>query len=384
MSSKILLQQSVPNKANKVFYIDNLKILLTALVVLHHTIIVYCAPGGWYYTEKTTQMAAIVPSIIIVSLNQSFFMGFFFLLAGYFTAPSYDRKGSWRFLKDRLIRLGIPLLFYSFVLSPLLSYLVYYFADGNHISYLQYLSGYHTWIDFGVLWFVAALLLFTLIYVGTKHLSTIKFKNPIPIPGTGIILLFAVFLGMLTFFVRIAFPVGWVLKPFGFQLGHFPQYIVMFIIGLLAYKNQWFNSLSLKVGKSLRRVAWLGLIFFPLFFLIKAKLNMPLAWYSGGFHWQSLLYAVWEQCIGISILTALLSLGKNSWNKSSPLLGKLSRCAFATYIFHPLVITGISLIFKYWLADPAIKFLVLAPVVVIGSFILGSIMLMIPGIKRII
>lgn len=123
-------------------------------------------------------------------------MGFFFLLAGYFTAPSYDRKGSRRFLGDRLIRLGIPLLFYSFVLSPLLSDLVYYFAENNHISYLQYLSGYHTWIDFGVLWFVAALLLFTLIYLGAKNFITIKFKNPVPTPGTGIILLFAVLLGV--------------------------------------------------------------------------------------------------------------------------------------------------------------------------------------------
>ncbi|MFF5383163.1 acyltransferase family protein [Pedobacter suwonensis] len=384
MSSKISLQQITPNKANKLFYIDNLKILLTMLVVLHHTIIVYCAPGGWYYTEKTTQMAAIIPSTIFVSLNQSFFMGFFFLLAGYFTAPSYDRKGSWQFLGDRLIRLGIPLLFYSFVLSPLISYLVYYFAEGRHVSYLQYLSGYRTWINFGVLWFVAALLLFTLLYVVAKSLITIKFKNPISVPGTGIILLFAVFLGVLTFLVRIAFPVGWVLKPFGFQLGHFPQYIVMFIIGLVAYKNQWFDGLSLKLGKSLRRVAWLGLIFFPLFFLIKAKLNIPIEWYSGGFHWQSLLYAVWEQCIGISILTALLSVGRNSWNRSSPFLNKLSRCTFATYIFHPLVITGVSLIFKYWLADPAIKFLVLAPFVVMGSFLLGSIVLMIPSVKRII
>lgn len=384
MSPKILLQQITPEKASKLFYIDNLKIFLTALVILHHTIIVYCAPGGWYYTEKTTQMAAIVPSTIFVSLNQSFFMGFFFLLAGYFTAPSYDRKGGWQFLGDRILRLGIPLLFYSFVLSPLLGYLVYYFAQDNHITYLQYLSGYHSWIDFGVLWFVAALLLFTLLYVGAKHLITIKFKNPIPAPGTGTILIFAVFLGILTFLVRIVFPVGWVLKPFGFQLGHFPQYIVMFIIGLLAYKNQWFDGLSLKVGKSLKRVAWLGLMFFPLFFLIRTKLDMPIAWYSGGFHWQSLLYAVWEQCIGFSILTALLSLGKNSWNQSSPLLSKLSRCAFSTYIFHPLVITGVSLTFKYWLADPAIKFLVLFPFIVMGSFLLGSIMLIIPGVKRII
>ncbi|MDW9379089.1 acyltransferase [Chryseobacterium sp. JV558] len=383
MSAKTLPAQ-VPAKTNKLFYIDNLKIVLTILVILHHAIIAYCAPGGWYYTEKTTNMAAIVPATIFVSLNQSFFMGFFFLLSGYFTKPSYDRKGGLKFTGDRLMRLGIPLLFYSFILSPALGYMVYNFADGNHVTYLNYLSGYHTWIDFGVLWFVAALLLFTLLYVGARSLITIKFKNPMPTPGTTTILLFAVVLGIITFVVRVAFPVGWVLKPFGFQLGHFPQYISLFVIGLLAYKNQWFDSLSIKTGKKLRISAWLSLLFFPVFFLIRVKLNMPISWYSGGFHWQSLLYAVWEQWIGFSILISLLSLAKHSWNKSSPLLSKLSKSTFATYIFHPLVIVVLSLSIKNWSVDPAVKFLILAPTAVVASFLLASIILMIPGIKRVI
>jgi hypothetical protein len=36
-----------------------------------------------------------------------------FLLAGYFTPPSLEKKGSGPFLVDQLIRLGIPLLVYS-------------------------------------------------------------------------------------------------------------------------------------------------------------------------------------------------------------------------------------------------------------------------------
>ena len=37
-------------------------------------------------------------------------MGFFFLLAGYFTPASYERKGAGAFLTDRFVRLGIPLI----------------------------------------------------------------------------------------------------------------------------------------------------------------------------------------------------------------------------------------------------------------------------------
>jgi hypothetical protein len=32
---------------------------------------------------------------VFVTLNQAFFMGFFFLIAGYFTPASFDRKGAW-------------------------------------------------------------------------------------------------------------------------------------------------------------------------------------------------------------------------------------------------------------------------------------------------
>jgi surface polysaccharide O-acyltransferase-like enzyme len=384
MSSATLPQQSPSAQSNKLFYIENIKILLTVLVVLHHTFITYGASGGWYYTQKTTQMGALVPMTMFVSINQSFFMGFFFLLAAYFTGPSYDRKGTGQFITDRLMRLGIPLLFYSFVLSPFISYLVYYFGKGHHINYLQYLSGYDSWIDFGVMWFVAALLVFTFIYVAGRSLIKVTFKKPLPAPGTAAILLFAVLLGVVSFLVRILFPVGWVLKPLGFQLGHFPQYIALFIVGLLAYRNQWFESLSKQTGKRLALSAWLCLLFFPVFFLIRLKLNMPVAWYSGGFHWQSLLYAVWEQWIGLSILTALLSRGKRLWNKSSVLLGKLARCSFAVYIFHPLAIVGLSLAVRNWAVDPVIKLLFVAPLAVLISFLLGRLILWIPGVKKII
>ena len=53
---------------------------------------------------------------------QAFSMGLFFLISGYFTVGSYDRKGPRQFFKDRLLRLGIPLICYDFVIGPLMAY----------------------------------------------------------------------------------------------------------------------------------------------------------------------------------------------------------------------------------------------------------------------
>jgi hypothetical protein len=379
---------TVPNEdsgsSNKLLYIDNIKVLLTILVVLHHTFIAYSSSKGWYYNEPSSFLGARAIMTMFVSINQSFFMGYFFLLAAYFTGSSYARKGASKFIQDRITRLGIPLVFYSFILTPFMCYLVYYFAKKHHITYFEYLSGYDSWIDVGVTWFVAALLLFTLIYVTAKMIFKVSWNKTMVVPNSKTILLFAFALGIISFLVRIIFPVGWVLEPIGFQLGHFPQYIALFIIGLLAAKNNWFDELSEKKGRQLKRSAYLCLLFFPVFFIISFKLNTPSSWFCGGLHWQALLYAVWEQWIGISIVTALLIKGKTNWNTSSKLLTKASRSSFAVYIFHPLVIIVFTLAIRNWVIDPVIKLLVVAPLIVISSFVLGSLILLIPGVKRII
>jgi fucose 4-O-acetylase-like acetyltransferase len=372
-------------QTGKIVYIDNLKVILTVLVVLHHSFITYGAPGGWYYAEKTTNIAASIPMTLFVATNQSFFMGFFFFISAYFTESSYRKKGAIRFTADRLKRLGIPLIFYSFILSPVLSYLVYRFAMGHHITYLQYLGGFHPWIDFGVLWFVAALLLFSLLYVGIVLIFKSKPSVPGKMPCVLTIVLFALTLALGSYLVRSVFPVGWVLKPVGFQLGHFVQYIALFTLGIVASRGQWLSLVSYKTGKGFAlMVALMIVVVFPLLYYIKILTNSPIESFNGDGHWQSLMYACWEQFTGIFIIMALLGIARQKWNVQSSFMKKMSRVTFAVYIFHPLVLISLSMLFRPLNADPAIKLLFVAPLAVVGSFALGSLLVKIPGVKAVI
>ena len=77
---------SITPKAPRNGGIDALRAATTLLVVLHHTAITYGAIGGWFYKEIPTDRS--VSSMLLVffcTLNQAWFMGLFFLLAGYFT-----------------------------------------------------------------------------------------------------------------------------------------------------------------------------------------------------------------------------------------------------------------------------------------------------------
>jgi len=370
---------------NKILYIDNLKVLMTVLVILHHTFITYGAPGDWYFMQKTTLIGALIPMTIFVATNQSFFMGFFFFLSALFTESSYNKKGAGKFISDRLLRLGIPLVFYSLILSPILNFMVAKYGRGKTYTFLQYLGGYDDWIDFGVLWFAAALLLFTLIYAWVRKLRGDRPQKTYPAPNGKALFFFALSLGLISFIVRLVFPVGWSLSPLGFQLGHFPQYIALFTLGILASRYNWLQQADALNGKKWGVAALLlVLVAMPVMYVLKTVTNSPSEAFRGGLNWQSLLYAVWEQFTGLSIIVALLSRARRKWNEQSPLLKKMSRAAFGTYIFHPLFVIGISLLVKDLAIDPAAKLLIVAPLAVASAFFFAGLLVRLPGVKKII
>ena len=108
--------------ADRLFFLDNLRWALTILVILHHLSITYGAEGSWYYVEQPTNELAQLILTLFTGLNQGYFMGLFFLIAGYFVPAALDRKGVTRFLKERWLRLGVPLVFFALVISPAMDY----------------------------------------------------------------------------------------------------------------------------------------------------------------------------------------------------------------------------------------------------------------------
>ena len=110
---------------NRIYYVDNLRVFLTVLVILHHVAITYGTGGLWYFVDmdqKHTLTSVILATFICI--NQSFFMGLFFFLSGYFTPNSFNRKGPMLFIRDRFIRLSIPIIFYIFCLSPIIQFMI--------------------------------------------------------------------------------------------------------------------------------------------------------------------------------------------------------------------------------------------------------------------
>ena len=115
-------------------------------------------------------------------------------------------------MKDRVIRLGIPLLVYNWIVSPLTWAVVNYMLRGQPLSWEYFIPGVSgTLIGNGPLWFVEVLLVFTVIYVAWRKMF--RPAAPVPpvqtdsrFPGSKAIVLFAVLMAVATFMVRLLWP----------------------------------------------------------------------------------------------------------------------------------------------------------------------------------
>jgi peptidoglycan/LPS O-acetylase OafA/YrhL len=145
-------------------YLDNLKVLLVAGVIAVHSAITYGVDGSWYLEDYESMTDVAVGLLtVFVAVGFLFGLGAFFLIAGRLSGPSLDRKGPRRFARDRLLRLGIPVLFYVTLIAPVMEY-VKFRDEGGDEGFLSFAWSQLSDPAPGPTWFLEALLLFSLVY----------------------------------------------------------------------------------------------------------------------------------------------------------------------------------------------------------------------------
>ncbi|OCK84168.1 hypothetical protein K432DRAFT_462655, partial [Lepidopterella palustris CBS 459.81] len=187
--------------------------------------------------------ALVVPSFIIFDgINQSYFIGSFFLLSGYFSALTATRRTRWKFLWDKNKRLGIPVVFYTLLAAPLP---MRGFGCGKGAG-----MGRGWWVYWrglkgvsGPVWYCALLLIFDTIFTITlpstfANLSKNSSRNPSPNPpnksnpiNQPLVLASIATISATSFLLRLLHPVIQTFTPLNLQLAY-PQYILTYAIGL--------------------------------------------------------------------------------------------------------------------------------------------------------
>ncbi len=376
---------------SRLFFIDNLRILLITLVLMIHLSITYGSEGSWYYKEGQADTLSLILLTWHSCTVQAFSMGLLFMIAGYFTPGSYDRKGPKQFLKDRLLRLGIPMLCFDFIIEPLIVRPMIRFgtqeSSGSYFDFLvRYYSRFH--IGSGPLWFVEALLIFAGFYVLWRALtrnSACSTQDGGKVPGNVTIAFFALAVSTVTFIVRIWLPVGWNFEPLNFQFPFFPQYIYMFIVGIVAYRRNRLTRISGPMGRFWLCLAIISIVIvFPALFVLGGALKGNIDAFTGGLHWQCFTYALWEQLTGVSIIIALLALFHKRLNRQGKLAKAMAGSAYTVYIIHAPVVILVAIAIRNINLYPLLKFILAVLISVPLCFGIGNIIRKLPLARRIL
>jgi len=382
-------QSDVPELATRdtrrLYFLDNLRIALTILVIAHHVGQAYGPTGGSWPIQEVTRARVLGP---FFTVNRSFFMSLFFMISGYLMVMSYDRGGAGPFLKGRLLRLGVPLLLFFLLIIPLQQYLCHCrTGDLGSMSFRQYYAGAYfgsgdrpvgwkgpAWpeMNFGHLWYVEHLLIFSLCYAALRAVwkrAPEANRTESNLPANLVIVLFAVTLAFASGITRIWYPIDKWIGFLGFiqvAFADVPRDLGFFVLGALAYRRGWFLGLSDRTGKT-----WLlvGLTAAGLWYAYSLGLRRI---FPIGHATMDIVYPVWEALLCCGMCIGLLYLFRARLNWQGRWGRVMAESQYAAYLFHVPVVVLVQYAIATAVMGPFSKFVLVTAVSVPLTFVLAG------------
>jgi hypothetical protein len=363
--------------------IDALRASLTLLVLFHHSAVTYGALGSWFYQEiKPSHAPSSLMLTLFTAYNQAFFMGLFFLIAGSLTPGAIVRHGAADYLRERLVRLGAPLLVFILVLGPFTEALA---QTANGRPFFATLAGLarHGAIILGPMWFVWALLIFAGAYVVLRaSVGAERLERARPFPSNTVLAASALATGAAAFLLRLRWPTG--AEAIGLQIGYFASYVVLFAAGCLGAKGRWLENAPANQVVTWRRISIVAAVALPAFLIAVLSSPGPNGPPNGGWNLLAVFYAFWEPFFAWGVILALLVFFQRHFATLGPVWRNLARRAYLIYIIHPPILVGGSLAMRSLAAPALMKFALAGSATCVLCFFAAGALLAIPPVRRVV
>jgi glucans biosynthesis protein C len=368
----------------RLHFMDNLRVALTVLIVLQHAGFAY-APGNWWYVTDARQQPLLDAFFVV---NRSFRMSLFFLIAGYFMPYVFDRKGPRSYLKDRFLRLGLPILsFLVFVFPPLMYAYYLNFRGYPPIGFLDYICHVYwgikghrpadwsgpAWPDrqIGHLWFTEMLLVYALLYTGwrwIKHHLALPPLGRLHRPSLFLLVPVMFVVAAASWWIRLDYPIyrwGAFLGVLQLSPGDLPRDFTCFTLGVLAFRNGWLASLPAAQG-----YRWLALGLAGALVFIAAFLSGHSFLSTGGTSKLAILFPCWETLTCFGFCFGLPVLFREHLDFRTPLLERLSGASYGVYLFHLPLVVALQYAFAGLDILAVVKYLMVGLIAVPATFAL--------------
>jgi hypothetical protein len=256
--------------------LSNLRAVVILIVLAFHAVLPYLAslPASAFPFDAPPYQWRAFPVVdsqrwfgfdLFCAWQDVSLMALMFFVSGLFVAPSLERKGSWTFLSDRLMRIGLPFALAAALLMPVAYYPAYAATavDPSLAAFWQHWTALPFW-PCGPQWFLWLLLLFNIIAVIIYRLVPRGITRTVFLAGgdPGRFFAMLVALSALTYVpLAVAFtPWNWAdYGPLSFQSSRPLHYFVYFAAGVALGAHGINRGLLTTDGKLARNwAAWLG------------------------------------------------------------------------------------------------------------------------------
>lgn len=352
--------------------LDRARTFLTLVVLLHHAVIPYTHFGH-------TDPASFAGFDMIVLATDSFFMAMFFFLSGLFTWPGIARKAPSVFLRDRLLRLGLPFAIAALTVIPLAYYAIALRAEPEltFASFWWKTVTAGPWPS-GPIWFVWVLLAFdltaSLLYrVSARLVDPINRVSLRGFERPAVFWLTLVAVSIVTYVPALVYfgPNKWFeLGPFSVQASRILLYFAYFFIGAsvgAANFDRGILSTEGQLPKS--RWMWVIVTLIP-YCLLWGMIYIKRVILGNPDHlpdWYHLFYGTFFVLFSASILLAILAFFLHGRSPGPTLLDRMQPDAYGMFLVH----YPIALWIQYALFDYELPAIVKAAVGFVLTVILS-------------
>ena len=249
------MESLIQNKQqHRRLFLDQIKAIMITLVIASHTVLLASLSS-----KGVGQLIKDAPlfegfNLWFVWVCNTFFMNILFLISGYLLPQSIQKQGLSTFVRNRLIRLGIPLIFSIILINNILPIGGLLVPDSPAFD-LGFTSLPLNRI--GPQWFLLVLIFFNVMYCLWAWLRNTKFSinQKTPVPGWRSWLISAVILGIIEMGMS-HFSNVWInlketnLDGLGYQGMHLFTYGFLFAVGCKAASHRWIERINQRLAYS--------------------------------------------------------------------------------------------------------------------------------------
>jgi peptidoglycan/LPS O-acetylase OafA/YrhL len=339
------MDNPTPTTPERLYELDWIRVIVTINLIPFHVAWMITSVGGFSFVVKgSTAWRILHGYVLFVSPIHMFLLC---LVAGTSTFMSLRKRSAGQYIKERIKRLLIPLVFFMVFLFPLLGY---YWPTGTDMSEINYFTEFWPWCLMNILyvestggpawahmWFVAYLFIFSLILLpiflrmrSGKSILIESMTNiissrrgAISLIGIPIALTFALLAPIWPFFSNNLYS-DW---------GYFTYNMLAFFFGFaIALDPRW--------AKAFERHALISLILGIACSAAKIYMEYHQPSFSAPGYNPS--YAFYSLIAGFNTwfwVVALISIARRSLSFTNRFLRYFNRISYPFYIFHLVVIS---------------------------------------------